>query len=103
MYHIRHLLELISQFPRKNPSTVASTDGSEELDIQKLFRQIRSRYKALCATLGVRPNLRATEPGEEDALSEIMQVDGSVADNKKLKVWSVDAIGKRSTGEQLSF
>lgn len=53
-HNIRHLIELIAQFPRVNPST---TEASE-LDIPKLFRQIRSRYKALCATLGVKPTLR---------------------------------------------
>ncbi|KAI4528890.1 DUF1715-domain-containing protein, partial [Schizophyllum commune Loenen D] len=57
MNHIKHLLDLISQFPRVNPST---SDSSSQVDIPKLFRQIRSRYKALCATLGVRPSLRAT-------------------------------------------
>ncbi|KZT66499.1 DUF1715-domain-containing protein, partial [Daedalea quercina L-15889] len=53
--HIRQLLALLAQFPRVNPST---TEPSE-LDIPKLFRQIRSRYKALCAALGVQPTLRA--------------------------------------------
>ena len=63
--HIRHLLELIAQFPRVNPSAAAGAredTGSEaELDIPRLFRQIRSRYKLLCATLGVRPTLRAAD------------------------------------------
>ncbi len=54
---IRHLLEMIERFPRVNPS--ANEDS--ELDIPKLFRQIRSRYKALCAVLGVRPTLRGGE------------------------------------------
>lgn len=48
---------MIERFPRVNPSG----DEHSELDIPKLFRQIRSRYKALCATLGVRPTLRAGE------------------------------------------
>ncbi|RPD55275.1 DUF1715-domain-containing protein [Lentinus tigrinus ALCF2SS1-7] len=63
--HIRHLLELIAQFPRVNPSAAAAaseTSSTEpELDIPRLFRQIRSRYKLLCATLGVRPTLRAAD------------------------------------------
>lgn len=56
-HHIRHLLALIAQFPRVNPSA----DTAADLDIPKLFRQIRSRYKALCSTLGVKPSLRASE------------------------------------------
>ncbi|KAI0084511.1 hypothetical protein BDY19DRAFT_987455 [Irpex rosettiformis] len=62
-HNIRHLLELTAQFPRANPS---ATDASE-LDIPRLFRQIRSRYKALCAMLGVKPTLRASgsSPAQE--------------------------------------
>ncbi|KAF9010017.1 hypothetical protein BDQ17DRAFT_994850 [Cyathus striatus] len=59
--HIRHLLDLISKFPRVNPS---ASDTSSEMDIPKLFRQIRSRYKALCSTLGVQPSLRAAREGD---------------------------------------
>ena len=64
--HVRHLLDLIAQFPRANPSAAAAAnDGTTptepELDIPRLFRQIRSRYKLLCATLGVRPTLRAAD------------------------------------------
>ncbi|KAF8899408.1 hypothetical protein BD779DRAFT_1391770, partial [Infundibulicybe gibba] len=54
--HIRHLLELISQFPRVNPS---ASETASDVDIPRLLRQIRSRYKVLCSTLGVRPSLRA--------------------------------------------
>ncbi|KAI0698996.1 hypothetical protein BC835DRAFT_1268401 [Cytidiella melzeri] len=56
VHNIRHLLELIARFPRVNPSSSETSD----LDIPRLFRQIRSRYRALCATLGVRPTLRAS-------------------------------------------
>ncbi|KAF7359438.1 DUF1715-domain-containing protein [Mycena sanguinolenta] len=68
-HHIRHLLDLIGQFPRINPSAV---DASSELDILKLSRQIQSRYRALCSTLGVKPaNIRASgtpeaEPADSD-------------------------------------
>ncbi|PPQ69476.1 hypothetical protein CVT25_002040 [Psilocybe cyanescens] len=55
--HIRHLLESISHFPRVNPS---AADASSEMDISKLLRQIRSRYKMLCTSLGVRPRLRSS-------------------------------------------
>ncbi|KIY49272.1 DUF1715-domain-containing protein, partial [Fistulina hepatica ATCC 64428] len=56
--HVKHLLQLISRFPLVNPS---KDDPSEETDIPKLFRQIRSRYKALCSTLNVRPSLRVAD------------------------------------------
>ena len=55
-HHIKRLLDLIEQFPTVNPSA-----SDSDLDIPKLFHQIRSRYKALCSTLGVKPSLRAAE------------------------------------------
>lgn len=58
--HIRHLLDLIAQFPRINPS---ADDASSTLDIARLLRLIRSRYKALCSTLGVAPSMRALAAG----------------------------------------
>ena len=60
--HIRHLLDLVAQFPRTNPSAEpasAEDTGDTQLDIMALLSKIRARYKALCATLGVRPRLRA--------------------------------------------
>jgi hypothetical protein len=46
-----------------------ATDGAsannEDLDIAKLLSQIRSRFKALCSTLGVSPRLRAMASGED--------------------------------------
>jgi len=103
MNQIKHLLDLISQFPRVNPSSLVSSSEVEELDIQKLFRQIRSRYKALCATLGVRPSIRAAEAGGDQSETGD-QIEGDADGNwKGKKVWPVDAIGKRPTGEQLSF
>ena len=45
-----------------NPSAASAGTSSEaEVDIPRLFRQIRSRYKVLCASLGVRPTLRAAD------------------------------------------
>ncbi|KAF7304638.1 DUF1715-domain-containing protein [Mycena kentingensis (nom. inval.)] len=52
--HLRHLLDLIAQFPQVNPS---AADRDSDLDILKLSRQIQSRYRALCASLGVKPAL----------------------------------------------
>lgn len=84
-HNIRHLLELIAQFPRVNPSV---TDASD-LDIPKLFRQIRSRYKALCATLGVKPTLRAAGSSPEQ---EAAQDSGktSVTSDEGNTLWKID-------------
>jgi hypothetical protein len=99
--NIRLLLDTIAQFPRMNPSPSSESGPSDEVDIPKLLRQIRARYKALCATLGVRPSLRATGThSQEDASGEEQLDSGS----KPKKVWEVDGIGKRTTGpQQLSF
>lgn len=57
--HMDQLLALINQFPRNNPP--------EDVDVAKTFSQIRSRYKVLCATLGVRPSLRASSDGQQSS------------------------------------
>lgn len=90
MNHIKRLLDLISLFPRVSPSTLDSP--AADLDISQLFRQIRSRYKALCATVGVRPSLRASEVGDvtsnrDEMLSE--EVTAS-APGKRNIVWEVN-------------
>jgi len=104
IHNIRVLLDAIAQFPRANSSpsrTSSEPDPSAEVDIPRLFRQIRARYKALCAILGVRPSLRAAGKDPENADGESMQL-GSEA--KHEAVWEVDSIGKRATGsQQLSF
>ncbi|KAG9097717.1 hypothetical protein FRC07_010741 [Ceratobasidium sp. 392] len=55
--HAEQLLSLIAKFPMTNPSTTVE-EGSQ-LDIVRLFTQIRSKYKVLCSTVGVRPRLLA--------------------------------------------
>ncbi|KAF9264658.1 DUF1715-domain-containing protein [Marasmius fiardii PR-910] len=85
--HVKHLLTLISQFPRVNPST---TDTEGSFDIPKLFRQIRSRYKALCAILGVRPSLRAGEhssPTDDQGTSDDQMLDQQTS---RKSVWTID-------------
>ncbi|KAK7472102.1 hypothetical protein VKT23_000221 [Stygiomarasmius scandens] len=52
--HVKNLLNLISQFPRVNPSNIELVSEGETADIPKLFRQIRSKYKALCSTVNAR-------------------------------------------------
>ncbi|KAF8633615.1 hypothetical protein AX15_001400 [Amanita polypyramis BW_CC] len=91
--HIKHLLYLISQFPRINPSSSEdSSSSASDIDIPKLFRQIRSRYKALCATLGVRPSLRASETGDAAGdRDEILSEEASAgAPTKGNTIWKVN-------------
>jgi len=99
-HNIKHLLELLAQFPRVNPSAGDASD----LDIPKLFRQIRSRYKALCATLGVRPTLRAGEssPPSMDTSESISLSQESRPDARK-SVWPLQPQDRQPTGEELSF
>lgn len=99
-HHIKHLLELLAQFPRVNPSA----GDASELDIPKLFRQIRSRYKALCATLGVRPTLRAEESTSQrtDTRESISLSEESRPDARK-SVWPLQFADRQPTGEDLSF
>ncbi len=97
MNHINQLLQLISQFPRVNPS---STSSSADVDIPKLFRQIRSRYKILCSTLGVKPSLRSADgtPSEED----FGQEDRSNLTTRQ-PVWKVEEQSRVVTGQSLEF
>ncbi|KAI9060822.1 DUF1715-domain-containing protein [Trametes sanguinea] len=104
--HIRHLLELIAQFPRENPS---ATGGPSDLDIPKLFRQIRSRYKLLCATLGVRPTLRAADgssvsPERADGDSgESPAREGQNGQGARRNVWAVHPAGEPLASTELNF
>ncbi|KAJ7070369.1 DUF1715-domain-containing protein [Mycena belliarum] len=85
-HHIRHLLDLIAQFPRVNPS---ASDSASELDILKLSRQIQSRYRALCSTLGVKPaNIRAS--GTPDANTPDSNVDADLSRSQTTQpIWTM--------------
>lgn len=100
--HIKHLLDLISQFPRVNPS---APDTSSDLDIPKLFRQIRSRYKALCATLGVRPSLRASETGDATVNRDemLLSEEGATPPHKNNNVWEISVDETKPTHKQRSL
>lgn len=52
-HHASALLSLIDRFPRKNPRP-----DDEGVDMGAQLRLIRSRYKAMCASLGVRARLQ---------------------------------------------
>lgn len=105
MNHIRHLLDLLAQFPRANPSA----GGPSEVDIPKLFRQIRSRYKLLCATLGVRATLRAADgsaTGPESAGAESPDAsvrEGGQPHSAKKNVWAVHKAGDALASMELNF
>ena len=100
--HIRHLLDLVSQFPRVNPSArPQGSDGSEvaELDVAELLNKIRARYKALCAIVGVKPRLRAVESSTAitETVSGVTEIQG------RRNVWKLeDKQGQASPGE-MSF
>lgn len=62
MHSSQLLLDLIGQFPMKNPSHEHSADT----DILKLASQIKSRYKVLCLLVGARPSLRAVRSAQQN-------------------------------------
>ncbi|KAJ3500045.1 hypothetical protein NLJ89_g9964 [Agrocybe chaxingu] len=120
--HIKHLLDLIARFPRVNPSSTNANAEENELDISKLQRQIRSRYKALCSSLGVRPRLLSAEiaaldredgsasPREDTGMDlDLDSGDGMgkrVAKGSAIPVWKIDnATGARKavTNQDLNF
>ena len=73
-----------------------------------MLRQIRSRYKALCASLGVRPRLHAAAASDQVDDTDTRQLNGMAAENvggSSIPVWKVDTAGKkqRVTNEDLAF
>jgi hypothetical protein len=105
MGHIKHLLDLIDTFPRVNPSSAAAAAagvaGTPEVDIPKLFRQIRGRYKVLCASLGVRPTLRASAEAEGGEQAD--EAEGGEVKNTRTRVWKIEGERTRTVEEGLSF
>lgn len=81
----RLLLDLVSQFPMRNPSY----EPSAETDIVKLMNQIKSRYKVLCTQVGARPSLRAG--GHSSSQHNDMADSPS---RKKDSVWKMDVADK---------
>ncbi|KZT30207.1 DUF1715-domain-containing protein [Neolentinus lepideus HHB14362 ss-1] len=97
-HHINQLLDLISQFPTANPSVETA-----DVDISKLFRQIRSRYKALCATLGVKSSLRANASSSISAEEDIPEPPQNVGSGHTVWELSDAAKVKAKPGQDLSF
>lgn len=95
------LLELIAQFPRINPS---STDKSSDLDISQLLSRIRSRYKVLCSSLGVRPTLRASLSDQAADNEEMADSDGGRGKESGPRVWPVlSQLDPSVTNQDLSY
>ncbi|KAG6817238.1 hypothetical protein H0H87_011295 [Tephrocybe sp. NHM501043] len=94
--HTKRLLDLIVQFPKSNPSE------TDDMDFPKLFRQIRSRYKALCSTLGVRPSLRYADRSQERDGAADSAVAEPVEALPKETVWKLEK-GLRKTGHAFDF
>ena len=69
------------------------------MDIPKLFRQIRSRYKALCSTLGVRPSLRAAETSPSRDQEEVVEVESG----REGRVWALESQMKKLPAQGLDF
>lgn len=107
VHHITHLLDLVRQFPTVNPSAVQSRAESEdEIDLSKLQRQIRSRYKALCASLNVRPTLRAGAGNDDAGEGHVGSGTGTPNPQNasaKRDVWTLEGDVKRPTMQGLSF
>jgi hypothetical protein len=51
---LAQLLQLLASFPAENQSS----DKEGSIDIAALLQSIRSKYRALCAALGVRPRMQ---------------------------------------------
>lgn len=68
----------------------SNANGEEEVDISRLLRQIRSRYKALCALLGVRPTLRAAESIEDDQMGTEAATEAPLPKDARMKksIWA---------------
>ncbi|KAL4067223.1 hypothetical protein V8B97DRAFT_2009275 [Scleroderma yunnanense] len=84
---------------RSNHPLIDPHTSAEEIDMEKLQRQIRSRYKALCASLGVRPTLRANAPTDDTSEGDGPDVQSTLT----RKIWALDGDTKRPTMQGLSF
>jgi len=105
-HHASALLALIERFPRKNPRP--DEDG---VDMAAQLRLIRSRYKAMCASFGVRSRLQpapavAVEDGpglnEDTAGGQHIGADTG-AMKKGRAVWTFSGPPASASTQGLSF
>ncbi|TDL20439.1 hypothetical protein BD410DRAFT_371661 [Rickenella mellea] len=96
-HNVKQLIDLISQFPLKN--SAADESESSDFDMSKLLNQIRSRYKMLCATLGVKPSLRAgTAPESKNDNASL-----DAATTRSGGIWKVERPPGDFKSTELSF
>lgn len=114
--HLSHLTESISSFPISNGPGKwhdlsmdikidwLSGPGGVEVDISQLLYRIRARYKATCATIGVRPRLIPSGVSNDvnSSMAEVGQSmdigEGNSARDKKPPVWSFTAVASKPGG-----
>jgi hypothetical protein len=101
MHHIRQLLNLVSKFPKTNPSpsnggekdedAEPSPSSEDRYDLSRQLAQIRSRYKALCSNLGIKPRPFILSTAATGGTSNADSDEGPDAVGKKKSVWSTIA------------
>ena len=65
-----------------------SHGDAAEMDVLKLFNQIRSRYKMLCSLVGVKSSLRAGRSGGQHVNTG--EIEHNSVIEKKSKIWHID-------------
>jgi len=98
-HHASALLALIERFPRKNPRP--DEDG---VDMGAQLRLIRSRYKAMCASFGVRARLQPSPAVtvEDEAGGQYISADTD-ATKKGQAVWELSGPPASASTQGLSF
>jgi len=101
-HHASALLALIERFPRKNPRP--DEDG---VDMSAQLRLIRSRYKAMCASFGVRSRLQpapADGPGLNEGTAGGQNIGADTGAKKKGQaVWTLSGPPASASTQGLSF
>lgn len=65
MIALDQVLAFVHSFPVINDSTlVEESISSSQVDISALLTSIRTKYRAACASLGIRPRMMAGSTGE---------------------------------------
>jgi hypothetical protein len=82
-----------------NPSTTEASD----LDIPKLFRQIRSRYKAVCATMGVKPTLRGAGSSSVQEVIDDSRNGPPVLGDENNRIWQINDTRVSTLQKDYSF
>ena len=96
---IAQLVRTISQIPLTDPAADA------DVDVEQVLGQIRSRYKALCARLGVRPTLHTAANSilEESRGDDIHEEQAQSTSLRRGKVWELRSGLKADAADDLSF